>query len=72
MGSAGESSGEGGQWKVTLSSVVVFGFFCFLVVVEVVQKLQFLNEYRELETVEPGDRAEEFRETFEKALDTGR
>ena len=30
----------------------------FLVVVEVAQKLQFLIEYGELETVKPGDRVE--------------
>ena len=37
-----------------------------LVVVEVAQKLRFLNEYGELEPVEPGDRAEVFTQTAEK------
>ena len=35
--------------------------------VEVSGKLIFLNEYRELDTVEAGDRAEAFGETVEKS-----
>ena len=38
----------------------------FLVVVEVAQKLQFLIEYGELETVKPGDRVEAIEKKAEK------
>ena len=39
--------------------------------VEVAQTLQFFNEYGELETVKPWDRAEAFGETVEKASGSG-
>ena len=55
MGAAGEVLVTGGYWKVTLSSIVIFGFFWgVLAMVEVAQKLRFLNEYGDLETVDPG------------------
>ena len=39
--------------------------------VEVAQKLQFINEYEELETVKTGYWAEVFGKTAEKALGEG-
>ena len=38
--------------------ICLFSLLTFFVLMEMVEKLQFLNEYGELETVKPGDRAE--------------
>ena len=43
----------------------------FLVVAEVTWKLQFLNEYGELKTVEPGDQEDDFGETLKTVSGVG-
>ena len=62
-----KSYGAGGYWKLTLSSIVIFVFLCFFVVVEVAWKLWYLNEYGGLETFEPRDQVEVLEEKLENS-----
>ena len=57
-----KASGEGGQYK---------GNIYILVLIKLVGKFRFLNEYGDLETVKPGDQGEAFAGTAVGDLGAG-